>query len=267
MIGLSGFTFNGLHCEGDFDLLWAEDASKGRTFTPAKTTNEYQIAGMSGTVRFPGETWGTMKRTGTLYPLIAPGSDAAAQLKMRDVCRWLLSGRGQLVFDYEPDKYYLAEFTAETKWTTKDWPDGGLQVSFVAQPFAYSRYQTVVEKTVTGAAEIPFRLATGHPAPLEAVITNTGAAAINGVVLQAGGSAWRFTRELGLPKGAELRVSCEPPVSATVVIDGVEANGFPFAEAFEQIELEQDGTVSVRLTNKGGATCSATIKLMARGRW
>lgn len=262
---LSGFTFNGLHCMRDFGLLYVP-SEEGRVITPARRVNAYEIAGTSGTVRFPGETYGVSTLAGALYPMESPADDKAAQALMRRVAPWLYGPRGQLIFDYEPDRYLVAEVVAESIWSDQSWLDGGLDFTFEIQPFAYA-VAPVVHRHVMdeGGGYFAMEVETGLPAPLEAVITNAGSSALTGVRIECGGAVWDFSG-MELAAGATLTISGETPIGAEITESGVVTNALVYADTFDQVALQGAQRVQVSLTFSGGSG-SAAVELRARGRW
>ena len=69
------FSFDGLHCLRDFGCFYVEKS--GHPAAPAKTPNEYEIAGLSGTVRMEGQTYDPLKFAGSLYFTTDPPTQAA----------------------------------------------------------------------------------------------------------------------------------------------------------------------------------------------
>jgi len=111
----SGFTFGNKHSRRDMGLIYAE--KDGHIAIPEIKRNSYSIAGMSGTLLLAGEAWQPFTLEGTLYPAIEPESQADAQDLLRSISAWLTNGRQRLIFDYEPNVYYMAELSAASKWT------------------------------------------------------------------------------------------------------------------------------------------------------
>ena len=260
----SGFRFGGKHCMHDFGLLFVED-SGGRAVTHARQINEYQIAGASGTIRFPGEAFETATLSGSLFPLESPADEAAAQALMRQVDAWLYGPRDRLIFDYEPDKYRLAEVTGESKWSYSDWMDGGLEIEFIIQPFAYALFPTTAGGTVTDEAVYDFTVPGTEDAPLTATITDQGTSALTGATITLGGKSWIF-EDLDIAQAGGITISCEPPIGAAVIQGGQTENAMPHAAQFDLLAGHGALTAGVALTFEGGSG-SATVQLSARARW
>ena len=269
----SGFTFGGKHCMNDFGLLYVEDKG-GRIITHARRINEYTIAGASGTVRFPGEAYEKAILSGALYPMTSPTSEAEAQALMRSIDAWLYGPRDKLIFDYEPDKYRLAEVTGESKWSYRDWIDGGLAIEFDVQPFAYAvtpttpfAYAVVPTPTQPNVKEYVYAInvETGLEAPLEATITNSGTAKLTGVTIDCGSKRWSF-EDMSITQCGVLAISMESPIGATITQGNVITNALPHATRFDVINIEGETAISVKLTFDGSAH-SDSVALSARGRW
>ena len=126
------FSFGGLHCLRDFGCIYVEN--KGHAITPKIRRNEYDISGTPGTILMPGDLPETLEFDGTLFFVRDPPSQAAAQQQLRRIAAWLTNGRQRLIFDYEPLRYYMASVDDELNWGFSDWIDGGMDVTFTAQP-------------------------------------------------------------------------------------------------------------------------------------
>ena len=53
---------------------------------------------------------------------------------------WLCGtdGRGKLILDALPDRYFIAEVSDEAALTDDDWASGEAAIAFTCQPFAYA---------------------------------------------------------------------------------------------------------------------------------
>ena len=239
-------------------LLYAE--KDGHTIIPKINRNTYEIAGVSGTVLMDGETLDTIPFEGTLYPAIERASQAEAQQMLRNVAAWLTAGRCRLIFDYEPGRYYLAELSAASKWSLKNWFGGELPIRFDAQPFAYNVSENSATANTTGTtATVTLNVSTGQKAPLKLQVKNTGASPITGVQI---GSAV-ILAGMNLTNGQTLTINMEPPIGAQIG----NTNALPYATAFAPILLANGANnINVQLTY-GSGTKGAQITASARGRW
>lgn len=256
----TGFSFGGRHSLNDFDLQWSE-SNMGHALTPAIKYNEYEIAGMDGTVLFGEARRQPISFSGTLYMRTEYESQLQAQARLREIQGWLLSGRQQLIFDYEPDKYYLAEVSRATAWSLKNWFGGELSVTFQAEPCAFSVIESVFTTAATAAAQLGAVMATQRPAPARIRVTNTGTAPITGLNLNQGQVVFAG---LSVAAGHYIDVSCEPPISAT--IDG-SANALPWCTAFSPILLQPGANTLTIAPAFGSGTAGYSAELRARGRW
>ena len=259
----TGFTFRGKHSYRDMGLIYAE--KDGHPNTPKVRWNTYEAAGVDGTLIFPGETRGTMSFDGTLYPVRERPTQAEAQQLLREVSAWLSGGRGQLIFDYEPDKYYVAELGKESKWSLKNWFGGEISVSFTAQPWARSvNLDGVIIDMDTANASVIMEAVTGAPCPVQIVITNTGSADITGVSVQDGAVA---LSGMQLAPGQTLTIDGEPPVGAAITASGETASAMMYATAFRQILVENGANQILLNLTFGSGTKGAEVIVGYRGKW
>ena len=253
----SGFTFGTRHSRRDMGLIYAE--KDGHIVIPEIKRNSYSIAGMSGTLLLAGEAWQPFNIEGTLYPANEPATQADAQDMLRDVAAWLTNGRQRLIFDYEPNIYYLAELSAASKWSLKNWFGGELQVRWTAQPFAYNVEEDTASLDVSsgGSKSVTLRAYTGLPAPLKLTVRNTGSAPITrvsfGGITLAG---------MSIGAGSTLVVDSEPPAGAKIG----SSNALSYCTAWQPYMVNNgNNTIYVNLTF-GSGTAGAKITASARGR-
>lgn len=253
----TGFSFDGVHSRRDMGLLYVE--KEGHIAIPEIKRNSYQIAGMSGTLLLPGEAWQPFSFEGSLFPAVEPTTQADAQDMLRSISTWLTGGRKQLIFDYEPAIYYMAELSGTSKWTLRNWFGGELQVRWTAQPFAYNVEEDIATADVTGGGlkAVQLRAYTGQPAPLKLTVQNTGSAPITRV------SFGGITLEgMSVGAGRTLTIDGEPPAGATIG----SANALPYATAWQPYMVNNGyNTIYVNL-NFGSGTAAARITASARGR-
>lgn len=256
----SGFTFAGRHCRYDYGMIYAE--KDGHPAIPRIRRNEYEIAGMSGTILMPGEQWEPIRFEGMLYPAIERNSQREAQTLIRSVASWLTSaGRNDLIFDYEPTKLYKAELSAESKWSIKNWFGGELSVCFEAQPFAYATaYNSATIEAVGTGASITVNVSTGVAAPFIFDVMNIGGTVMTGLKI---GSSIEFAG-MALSPGQTLTVSCEPPILATIG----QTNAMRYITKFAPIYASNGpNSVNIRMTYATSGTNRTQITARALGRW
>lgn len=256
------FSFGGLHCLRDFGAIYVEKS--GHPVTPAIRRNEYEISGMPGSIAMPGDLPETLAFSGSLYFLSEPPTQAAAQERLRRMAAWLTNGRKRLIFDYEPDRFYMASVDQAMKWGFSGWIGGGLDLAFEAQPYAYAVRESKATANVTDeSAELALMLDTGLDAPLAVTVENTGTAPITGVAVTASGKQAIFSG-MSMDQGKALLINMEPPIGA-VFSSGESA--LPFASRFDILTAARGvQTISVALAY-GSGTKGATVTARARGRW
>lgn len=258
----TGFTFLGKHSLNDFGMIYVE--KDGHPAIPQPVWNEYEIAGSDGTILFDGEAWKPMIFQGTLYPHDERATQADAQQMLRDVQGWLTGGRGQLIFDYEPDKYYIAQLTKQSGWSLKNWFGGELGISFQAQPHARSVLATEKTVTVTEGVTETFRMATLRPAPMDIHVAVSGTAALTGIRITSNYTGVvRFTG-MNVQPESEFTVTCETPIDAR--IDGT-FSGLPYCREFSRL-MATGGSNRVGIVpTYSGSGGEITVTMRARGVW
>lgn len=255
------FSFGGKHCLTDFGCIYVEKS--GHTVSPDATANTYEISGLSGTVRMDGTVYDTIEFSGNLFFVKDPATQAEAQERIRAISKWLNGGRQRLVFDYEPNRYYLAEVTTAGKWSYSDWFEGGLSVKFTAQPFVYNADVNSATATLSGdAAELALVADTGENAPLVISVENTGVAALTAFTASCRGK--RVAMEgMNMAAGGVLQISMEPPIGAE---DGDGSSMMQYATQFDYMTAADGAnTVTCQATFDGAGTAVVTVS--ARGRY
>lgn len=256
------FSFGGEHCT-EYGVMYVEDT--GHPLSPAPVPDLYEISGVPGTVRMSYIGYETIEFSGTLYFLQDYNTQQEAQAALRMVSKWLLSGRKPLIFDYEPDRYYMAEVTGALEWAYDGWPEGGLKVTFTAQPYAYAtKEESNTIFTDTEENILPLMIDTDLPAPVRIVVKNMDEAEIHSVSITLRGENVRFTA-LEIAEGESLTIFMETPAGAE--IDGAKKDSaLPCCENFDILDaLPGRNDLSVSLTFGEGSR-RASITASARGR-
>lgn len=253
------FTFNDLHCLRDFGCVFIL-SSGGRTVSPATQRNAYEIAGVSGSILL-GEkaTHAPYTLAGQLVPMVTPKSEAAAQQIARRVSAWLLSGRGVLIWDYEPFQSHIAEVTAATEWNTKVWMDGGLAFTFTVQPYTYDLAPTISRKELSaGVGTLAVPVSTVLPCPVSVSLTNKGSAAITAVKVSApNGNTVGLGKGMKLLPGETLDINMEPPIGATISGGSATVNALRYALRFDPLELSGPGSLTITTDGKAAVVATA----------
>lgn len=135
------FSFSGKHCD-DFDVTFLPSAYP---LIPAQSVPQTSVGGRHGTLRWQGRTFSPKRLKGKLYFLNTSGDDTPIptdELLQRasDVTAWLCGtdGRGKLILDALPDRYFIAEVSDEAALMDDDWASGEAAIAFTCQPFAYA---------------------------------------------------------------------------------------------------------------------------------
>lgn len=135
------FSFNGKHCD-DFDVTFLPSAYP---FIPVQSIPQTSVGGRHGTLRWKGRTFSPKRLKGKLYFLNTSGDDTPIPTdellrRASDVTAWLCGtdGRGKLILDALPDRYFIAEVSDEAALMDDDWASGEAAIAFTCQPFAYA---------------------------------------------------------------------------------------------------------------------------------
>ncbi|MEG1358382.1 MAG: hypothetical protein RSE23_01835 [Clostridia bacterium] len=258
------FSFNGRHCLRDFGCFYIME--KNRPLSPETAFQTFEVSGNSGNLIYGDQrTFRTMEHKGMLYPMVTPASYADGMRLYRQISAWLRAGRRRLIWDFEPDRYLLAEVEDGIEYTESRWPDGGLTLTMRCQPYAYDVREASASATITTgqSSVIELPLYTGEPAPVCVDIVNTGTAAITSASVAVGPKCVMLAGGLALANGQKLKIDMEPPIGASIGDD----SALPYATRFDYLEAGRSANVTVTLTFAASGTKSATARAHARGRW
>lgn len=132
-----GFSFKGKH-SSEFNI---GVRSVDRSFLPGKRKKQIIIPGMSGSIDFDDDTYEN-RPIEVEIGLIKIFNFVDLRQVCREVAGWL-NGSGKLIFDDEPDKYYLASIYSPSGIKQLPLsPRGIVGISFECQPFAYMAVDT-----------------------------------------------------------------------------------------------------------------------------
>lgn len=146
----SGLSFNCQHSMNDYNCYWIEDG--GHPVAPANARPRYAIAGAGGrTIPVGPSIAEAMEVSGTLVMQTEPANQIQAQMQLREIQKWL-AGTGKLIFDYEPDKYYMASCDQLIDWSLKNWFGGEIGVTFRLEPYAYSLQRITATGSLAAAS-------------------------------------------------------------------------------------------------------------------
>ena len=137
-----GFSFKGRHSS----TLDIGVRSVDRTLIPQKRKNDIIIPGRHGSM-VPGEEVYDRRYIKMIIGLINNEDWIDLRTNSREIAEWL-SGEGKLIFDDEPDKYYMARvYDAVGLEQMHLQPIGGAEITFDCQPFAYMVVDTITDDT------------------------------------------------------------------------------------------------------------------------
>lgn len=130
-MNLYGVTFNGMHSSNYKAYL----RSDNRMILPTLNKREISIPGKNGTYDFDENTYENKKID--VHFTIVETSLIELRLKARQIALWLsTTTKKQLIFDDEPDKYYMAKIYGNISLDEIAYT-GTFSVSFECEPFAY----------------------------------------------------------------------------------------------------------------------------------
>ena len=145
-----GLSFNGQHSYNDFGCWWIEDG--GHPVSPASARPRYAIAGANGrTIPVGPSVSEAMELSGKLVMTTEPENQIQAQIRLREIQKWL-AGSGKLIFDYEPDKYYMATVEDIVDWSLTNWFGGEIAVTFRLEPYAYALQRITASGNLASAS-------------------------------------------------------------------------------------------------------------------
>jgi predicted phage tail component-like protein len=170
---LPGFTFNNIHSSSIVGLIFR---SKNRQILPSTQDVYLEIPQRDGSYLFAGAE---NDRIIEVEITITANTIQERQQRARQLAAWLRTKeRKKLIFDDEPDKYYLAKVSSQVDFETVV-KLGKALILFRCLPYAYSEVNTL-ETTVTNSNPI-FVFNNGNTeTPQEITVTNLGANTLNG---------------------------------------------------------------------------------------
>lgn len=260
----NNITFDGFHCLTDMGLIYVPVGAK--PIVAPQSVHSYIIGGAPGTAAYGDQqTLTEYRMTGIFYPARNVDNELEAQRLWRRTAQWLGVGRRQLILDSEPDKYIIAE-VQQMDNDEYGWIDGGLQVTWLCQPFHWVRYPDVLKLNLTGTVTADWHVETSLPAPVDASIINNGEAAIVAATVNVSGRIIAF-EGLELLPGSRLDVSMMTPVGAVITdAEGITVSAMPYMTAFEQLQAKGEVSVDCSVAFSG-TDGSAELQLIGHGCW
>lgn len=264
------FSFQGKHC-GEMGVTFLPSQYP---FVPAQNVPTAAIAGRHGTLRFPGRTFRPRYYKGTMY-LIGSGDDEPITteemlLRGAELARWLCGqdGRGELILDALPDRYYIAEVDTEALLTDTDWENGSAAISFTCQPFARSiRESETSASTTADAAKTMSISASGNVKTVLAFdVKNTSNSMMDTATIETASERFDFVG-LAMEKDETLSARYTQDdllLLAITGVDGEERSAMALRTTDSDDDLLLTPGVNM-VTIKTQRACS--VRLSARGRW
>lgn len=263
------FSFCGRHCEE----LGVAFLPSQYPFVPAQDIPTASIAGRHGTLRWKGRTFRPRYLKGTLYLLGEDDEPITTEELLRrgsELALWLCGqdGRGELILDALPDRYFIAEVDAEAALKDTDWLSGEAAISFTCQPFARSvREDTASADTETGTAKtIHISVSGNYETPLAFDVKNTSGSVMDTATIETASERFDFAG-LAMDEGEMLSARYTQDDLLLITITGVDGAA---RSAMALRSTDSDDDLMLRpgrnaITVKTQRACS--VRLSARGRW
>lgn len=138
-----GYTFNGIN----LNTFGAYLLSKNRQISPSRKVSYIDIPGRDGSLMFDN---GLNDRFITISHEIDESTLSNLRTKIRQISSWLnTDDKKQLVFDDEPDKYYMAKVDGTINLDEEIALTGNFDVTFRCEPYAYSVTSNFVSNSAT----------------------------------------------------------------------------------------------------------------------
>ena len=264
------FSFNGKHCD-DFGVAFLPSAYP---LVPAQNIPQTSISGRHGTLRWPGRTFSSKTLKGKLYFLNTSGDDAPISTdelleRAGDVAAWLCGtdGRGKLILDALPDRYFIAEVSTEAALTDENWNSGEATITFTCQPFAYAvREDRATFQTSSNAAKSAALSVRGNAETMLAFRVTCASGTMNTVTVETPTCRFNFAA-LGMTAGETLAARYAQADILLLEIEDVDGSARS-AMAMRTTDSDDDLLLSAgsnTVTIKTERPCS--VELTARGRY
>lgn len=263
------FSFCGRHCEE----MGVAFLPSQYPFVPAQDIPAASIAGRHGTLRWAGRTFKPRYLKGTLYILSGDDELITTEELLRrgsELALWLCGqdGRGELILDALPDRYFIAEMDAEAALKDTDWANGSAAISFTCQPFARSvREDTTSVDTAAGTAKSAAISVSGnYETPLAFDVKNTSSSVMDTATVETASERFEFSG-LAMDEGETLSARYTQDDLLLLTITGVDG-AVRSAMALRTTDSDDDLMLhpgANTVTIKTQRACS--VRLSARGRW
>ena len=169
-----GFTFKYVH-SSIYGITYRADS---RMLLPETRKSGITIPGRSGTYYQRDGAYNTREESFTCY--YQPKISQTTARATRDIAMWL-SGRGQIVFDDEPDKYYIGMLSGAPP-LDRHLKYGEFELTFLYDPpFAFGAEQ----RKPLAVGVNPIAYAGTAETPCQIIINNTGSTTVQTLKITA----------------------------------------------------------------------------------
>lgn len=175
-----GFKFGTKH-SSEFGIIMK---SVNRSVLPAKRSRNIEIPGRHGKYDFGGNTYDV--RSIEIEIAVLEPTPNELRKKIRKIAQWL-SQKGRLVFDDEPDKYYIAQLYGSLK-LEQFATSGKIPLVFECEPFALADTVEQLFSITDNKSKQTFIYNGTQETCCRVILTNKGNNSITGLNLLIGGS-------------------------------------------------------------------------------
>ncbi len=266
------FSFRGQHCE-KFGVAFVPSEYP---FVPAQTVPALTVSGRHGTLRYPGRTFRPRRYAGTLYLLdeqgdVSPIPTGEMLRRASEITAWLCGedGRGRLILDALPDRYYIAEVDTEAILSDTDWLNGQAEIAFSCQPFARSLWEITVQLALGANVAQSVRISPSgnYETPLAFDVKNTSSSRMDTATVETDRARFDFS-SLALDPGETLSARYTVDDILLLVITGVDgaersAMAARTMASSDDLLLCPGGTNQITIRTQR----ASSVVLKTRGRW
>jgi predicted phage tail component-like protein len=170
-----GFSYNGIH-GSTYEIV---ARSVDRVLLPALRSKQLEIPGRHGTYDFGENTYAN--RIVSVSLEYVGESFTELRTRAREISAWLtgVNGAKRLIFDDEPDKYYMAKIYNQMA-LSNIFKQGKTEAAFECEPFAYSVTLFTDTASVTASGSTLTVSSSGTiDTPFTVILQNNGISAIS----------------------------------------------------------------------------------------
>jgi len=251
---MDGFTFRGVHVSA-----YGAVAALGDSMHIGAKIERSEYEMPDGSMVEIGEA-AQLPTTRVLRLTPQDGEEATPQWRRR-LLTWLQGGRGELIFDNDPDVVRIASFDTSGTYEWRSWPMGMVQLTMTLQPYARSRTRTRAAAVTSGgeaALELAMETALCAPITIEATAQGGTMTALEAV---CGDQVLRI-EGMSVPEGGTL-VYCagEPGIEDAAVIEQDGTLSFAHVTRWARLLARGETAVTVRVS---GSEAAVTVSACCR---